>query len=217
MKTDRALQKEVLFALTWEPDVKATHIRVSVDGGVVTLQGAVTTYYQKLAANRAVRRVCGVRAVANDLVVNPTPSTRRTDVEIAKAVAKVLRGESAVPPGTVSATVDDGWVTLTGTVVWPYQRMAAEAAVEDLYGVKGVNNSIGVYPPATADELEETIEATLACPAEIDARDVHVEARGGTVILTGRVHSLFERDEVERVAWSAPGVRNVEDRLQVCA
>jgi len=216
MKTDRALQEEVLFALTWEPDVKATHIRVSVEGGVVTLQGAVTTYYQKLAANRAVRRVYGVRAVANDLAVKPTPSTRRTDVEIARAVAKVLRGEGAVPPGTVSATVDDGWVTLTGTVAWPYQRMAAEAAVEDLYGVKGVNNSIGVHPPAVAGELKETIEA-FSCRAEIDARDVRVEARGGTVILTGRVHSLFERDEVERVARSAPGVMNVEDRLQVCA
>jgi osmotically-inducible protein OsmY len=217
MRTDRELQEQVLSALEWEPGIDAAHIGVTADSGVVTLQGVVTTDLQKVAAERTTRRVLGVRAIANDLTVKPTSSTSRSDGDIAKAVMNALRWDSAVPADAVKATVDDGVVTLTGQVAWQFQRLAAEGALRHLYGVKGVSNAITVRPHVAVRDVKAEIEAAFKRSAELDARNVHVEARGGAVILTGKVHSSFEREEAERAAWAAPGVTKVEDRLLVLA
>jgi len=217
MKPDRELQDHILSALEWEPGVDAAHIGVTVDSGVVTLQGEVRTYFEKLDAERTARRVYGVRAVANDLIVKPTLAMTRSDGEIAKAVANALDWDSVIPKGAVKATVEHGFVTLTGEVTWQFQRLAAESALRHLFGVKGVTNAITVKPNVEVSDVKAKIEAAFKRSAEIDARNVRVEARDGGVILTGKVHSLFERDEAERAAWAAPGVRKVEDRLQVTA
>lgn len=217
MKTDRELQEQVLAALEWEPGVDAAHIGVTTDAGIVTLRGSVATYHEKFLAERTARRVYGVRAVANDLDVKPTASTTRGDSDIAKAVANALEWDSAVPIGAVKATVADGWVTLNGEVTWQFQRMAAEAALRHLFGVKGIINSIVVKPHLRVTEVKRKIEDAFKRSAEVDAKHVVVEARGDTVVLTGQVHSLAERDEAERAAWAAPGVARVEDHLVVTA
>jgi osmotically-inducible protein OsmY len=217
MKFDRELQDHVLSALEWEPGVDAAKIGVSVDGGVVTLQGEVTTYFQKTVAERTARHVHGVKAVADELTVKPTAGTSRTDADIARAIVNALNWDAAVPKDAVQATVDHGYVTLTGAVTWQFQRQAAEAAIRHLYGVKSVQNSIAVKPHISAGDVKTKIEEAFKRSAEIDARHVQVEAREGAVILTGNVHSLYERDEAERAAWSAPGVIKVEDYLQVVA
>jgi len=217
MTTNREFQEQVLAALEWEPGVDAAHIGVTVDAGVVTLRGTVTTYQEKFTAERAARHVFGVRAVANDLEVMPTELTGRSDAAIAKAIANTLDWDSAVPFHAVKTTVRDGWVTLTGDVSWQFQREAAEAAIRHMYGVKGVINSIAVKPHVKPGDVKAKIESAFKRSAEIDATHVNVEARDGAVILTGTVHSLFERDEAERAAWAAPGVTKVEDRLLVTA
>ena len=215
--TDNELKSHVQNALDWEPSVDAARIGVTVDSGVVTLQGEVTTYFQKLVAERTARHVYGVKAVANELSVKPTGTASRTDSDIAKVIVNALNWDAAVPKGAVKATVDHGHVTLTGDVKWHFQRQAAEAALRHLYGIKSVQNAIAVKPPIVAGDVKAKIEAAFKRSAEIDARHVHVETRDGAVILTGSVHSLYERDEAERAAWSAPGVVNVEDYLQVVA
>jgi len=215
MKLDRELQKQVLAALEWEPSVDAAQIGVTANSGVVTLQGDVTTYFQKTVAERTARHVQGVKAVANELTVKPTATTGRTDAEIATAIVNALKWDAAVPKDAVQATVEHGHVTLTGSMTWHFQRQAAEAALRHLYGIKSVVNSIFVKPPISAVDVKAKIEAAFKRNAEVDARHVKVEAREGAVILTGTVHSLFERDEAERAAWSAPGVIEVEDHLQV--
>jgi VCBS repeat-containing protein len=217
MKLDRELQDQVLSALEWEPSVDAAKIGVTVDSGVVTLHGDVTAYYQKLVAERTARHVFGVKAVANELTVKPTGALSRTDADIAKAIVHALDWDAAVPKTAVKATVDHGHVTLTGEVTWQFQRQAAEAALHHLYGVKSVFNSVTVKPHVATADIKAKIEAAFKRSAEVDARHVKVEARDGAVILTGDVHSLFERDEAERAAWSAPGVIKVEDYLQVVA
>lgn len=217
MKTDRELQTEVLAALDWEPGVDAADIGVTTDHSVVTLRGSVATYHEKFLAERTARRVYGVRAVANDIEVKPTSVTTRSDSDIAQAAANALEWDSAVPRGAVLATVANGWVTLTGEVTWQFQRMAAEAALRHLYGLKGVINSIAVKPHVRATEVQRKIEDAFRRSAEVDAQHVTVETRGDTVVLTGAVHSLAERDEAERAAWSAPGVICVDDQLVVTA
>lgn len=215
MKSDRELQKHILSALEWEPGVDAANIGVTVDSGVATLQGVVPTYFEKTAAERAARHVFGVRAVANDLTVKLVPSAVRTDADIAKAVANALTWDPAIPHDTVKATVENGFVTLTGQVLWQFQRFAAEAALTHLYGVKGVVNLITLKPHVKTTNVKAKIEAAFKRSAEIDARNIHIEARDGEIVLTGKVHSLFEKDEAERAAWAAPGVHKVVDHLEV--
>lgn len=215
MKTDRELQEQVLAALEWDPGVNPARIGVSASDGVVTLQGAVTTFGQKWTAERVASHVFGVRAVANDLQVRPDIATTRTDSSIAQAVASALEWDSAVPCDAVRASVTSGWVTLTGTVEWQFEKMAAECAVRNLCGVKGVTNSIVVKPRARAQDVKTRIEHAFKRSAEIDAGRITIDAHNGSVTLTGIVRSLTERAEAERVAWAAPGVTTVDDRLVV--
>lgn len=215
MKADREIQDRVLKALEWEPSVDAAQVGVTVKDGVATLLGTVTTLHQKYMAERAVRHVFGVRAVADDLEVNPDGATTRSDSAIAEAAANALEWDSAVPQGTVKATVHGGWVTLTGLVDWQYQKSAAEACVRRLYGVKGLLDSIILMPHASASDLKAKIEHAFKRSAEIDASKISIESRDGAIVLKGTVRSLVERDEAERAAWAAPGVMNVDDRLMV--
>lgn len=215
MRTDRDLQDEVLAALEWEPGVNAAQIGVTVGDGVVTLRGTVSTLQEKWIAERAARHLAGVRAVANDLDVSPTGNAVRSDSAIAEVAANALEWDSAVPDGAVKVTVRNGWVTLTGAVAHQYEKSAAELAVQRLYGVKGVANSIVVKPCVSAGDVKAKIEDALKRSAMIDAQRISVAAREGAVVLTGTVRSLAERDDAERAAWAAPGVTKVIDRLVV--
>ena len=215
MKTDRELQEDILTALEWEPGVDAAKIAVSVKNGVVTLQGPIRTYFEKSRAERVTRHVYGVRAVANDLLVNLDGLAAPSDGQIADAVVHALAWNSAVPVNAVKATVTDGWVALNGTLDWQFQRSAAQHAVEHLHGVKGVVNLIALKPHVSPTDVKTKIEHAFTRSAEVDAARVSVQAMDGAVVLTGTVKSLSERDEAERAAWSAPGVTRVDDRITV--
>ena len=214
MSIDRHLQERVLAALEQEPGVDAAQIGVSVLDGVVTLQGVVPTFRQKWLAERAARHLLSVRAVANDLEV-AHPDIATGDAAIAQAVANAIEWDDVVPIGRVKATVRHGWVTLSGTTTWRFQRTAAERAAGRVAGVKGVANSIVVEAQIIVRDLQTRIEAALRQAAERDAQGIAVEAHDGIVVLSGTVHSAGERDAAERAALSAPGVSRVDDRLIV--
>jgi osmotically-inducible protein OsmY len=216
--TDRELQRHVEDALAWEPSVDAADIGVSVDNGVVTLRGDVSTYAAKNAAERVALRVYGIKAVANDLNVRLATEYERTDTEVAQAVVNALQWNATVPSNRVTVAVRDGWVTLNGTLNWQYQKEAAARAVRDLTGVRGVTNSIVIQVPAPQVKTEDVrakIEAAFRRSAEIDARRITVTAQEGKVTLIGNVRSWAERQEAERAAWAAPGVTEVTDRISI--
>lgn len=213
--TDRELQQNVQNALDWEPSIESTEIGVSVDNGIVTLRGDVHSYAEKSAAERVALRVYGTKAVANDINIRLTSRYERTDTEIAQAAVSALKWNTMVPADKVNLTVSNGWITLTGTVDWQYQRSAVERAVRDLMGVKGVTNNITLKPHVQAGDVQAKIEAAFKRSAEIDARRVNVTASDGNIILSGNVRSWAERQEAERAAWAAPGVTRVEDRIAV--
>jgi osmotically-inducible protein OsmY len=160
-------------------------------------------------------RVYGVKAVANDLAVRLPTASERTDTDIAQAAVSALRWNTLVPTDRVTVSVAKGWLTLSGTLDWQYQKDAALRAVRDLTGVKGVTNNIAITPRVKTMDVREKIEAAFKRSAEIDARRINVTAEDGKVILSGNVHSWAERQEAERAAWAAPGVTNVDDRLTV--
>lgn len=216
--SNHELQQHVLDALDWEPGVDAAEIGVSVDNGVVTLRGDVRTYTEKQIAERVALRVYGVKAVANDLKVHLAGGYERTDTEIAQAAVTALKWNTTVPADRVTVTVVNGWMRLNGTLEFFYQSAAAERAVRDLRGVKGVSNAILLRPPVEAVkkiDVATKIEAALKRSAEIDARRINVSALGGKIILTGNVRSWAERHDAERAAWAAPGVMEVDDRLSI--
>lgn len=213
--TDGDLKQYVEYALDWEPSVDAAEIGVSVESGVITLRGEVGSYAAKAAAERVVLLVYGVKAVANDLTVRLVTDFERNDTDIAQAAVTSLKWNAIVPQNHVTITVSDGWLTLNGTLDWQYQKEAAALAVRDLMGVKGITNSIRVKPHVQAGDVKAKIEAAFMRSAEIDARRVSVTAVEGKVILNGHVRSWVERQEAERVAWAAPGVSQVDDRITV--
>jgi len=211
--TDEEIQKDVLAELKWDAQVQPNEIGVSVKDGVVTLTGWVDSYLKKWAAEDAAHRVGGVKAVANDIEVKVF--SERTDADIAEAAVRALQWDASVPADKIQVTVSKGWVTLKGDVNWNFEKQDAERVVRRLTGVKGVSNLITVKPSTTPSELKKRIEDALVRNAKVDADKITVEVQGSKAILKGSVRAWVEKEEAERVAWLAPGVTSVENRITV--
>src|SRR5260370_17191282 len=113
IRTDEAIQADVLEELQWDSRAQPNEIGVAVKDGVVTLTGWVDSYLKKIAAEEAAHRVRGVRAVANDIEVRLPGSAERTDTDLVAAVLNALRWDAAIPADKVDVTVSQAWLTLT--------------------------------------------------------------------------------------------------------
>lgn len=215
MKSDNEIERDVRDELKWDPDLDDSDIAVSVKDGVVTLAGFTKSYTDRLEAEIAAKRVAGVRAVANDIDVRLPAIDQRPDPDIGRDAVAALKAELPISHDRIKLIVKDGWVTLEGGVEWQYQKTTAENAVRRVKGVKGVTNVITVKPKVEPSELQRKIMDAFKRNAEVDANRITVEANGSEVVLKGTVRSWIEREEAERVAWSAPGVTRVEDRIVV--
>jgi osmotically-inducible protein OsmY len=214
--SDAALRQDIIDELDFEPSVKAAHIGVAADSGVVTLSGHVCSYAEKLAAEQAAKRVKGVRAIAQEIEVRYPNDLKTADDEIAKRAVNIMRWSAVVPKDSVQVKVQDGWVTLSGQLDWQFQRTAAETEIRRLSGVAGVINSITIKSHVQSADVKRKIEDALKRSAEVEAQSIRVSLLGnGKVALDGEVHDWQERDAVSLAAWSAPGVVSVEDRLTI--
>jgi osmotically-inducible protein OsmY len=215
MKTNTELQRDVLDELAFEPSVDAAEIGVSVENGVVVLNGTVKTLNEKWAVERAAQRVNGVAALTDELVVKPAGDNWRSDADIARAAVNALDWNASIPRNGVKVVVEHGSIVLEGTVEFNFQRDAAEMAVRDLRGVKGVSNRLTVAPRASAAGVKSLIEKALERAAQVDAERIKVVANGNSITLLGQVRNWAELQEAERAAWAAPGVSQVHNDLVI--
>lgn len=211
---DRVIQKMVRDELEWEPSIDAADVDVIVEAGIVTLNGHVANYLQKVAAEGAVKRVKGVRGYVDRLEIRVLAHAD-SDEALANRVANLIDWHVSVPKNAVKVKVEKGMVTLTGKVDWNFQRAAAEQGVRAIYGVRGLINQIEVKPHVEVSDVKKRIEDALSRQAEIDADRIKVTVEGGKVRLDGKVRGWFERDVAERAAWAAPGVSAVDDRVAI--
>jgi osmotically-inducible protein OsmY len=215
MKTDNQLQQDVIAELSWEPSVNAAKIGVEVSDGIVTLAGQVATYTEKLNAEHAAQRVAGVKALAVELDVALSGTSKRTDGDIARTGQELLQWTTYLPPHSIKVKVENGWVPLSGEVEWDYQRQDAAVAVRHLMGVTGVSDQIDLKPKASSSVVKADIEAALKRRAQSHAQEITVDVQGHEVTLTGIVNSWSERQLAVSSAWAAPGVNNVRDNMTV--
>ena len=210
--TDKKIQEDVMNELEWDPEVDSPKIGVAVDDGIVTLIGEVDSYWAKRAAEKAAKRVKGVKGIAQEIVVT-YEGMPRTDAEVAEAVVSSIKWNTTIPDEKVKVKVEDGWVALDGELEWEYQKTAAENVAERIKGVKGVSNLILIRPRVQKPVVKTAIKNALERAADLEAERIEVETEGNKVVLRGKVRTWSERDEVQRAAWSAPGVTNVDNRL----
>lgn len=215
MISDRVLQRRVQDELRSDPELAyATDVRVDASGGDITLSGRVGSFFERWKAESAAKRVAGVRNLYVEIEVGLVDSTHRSDAELARMAETTLQWAAGVPSRCINVTVNNGWLTLSGTVERQYQKENAELAVRGLVGLKGVTNAIAVKPMVPSNEIREYIEAALKRSALLDAGLIRVDVNRGIVTLSGNVHSWAEREESERIAWAAPGVSEVNDLIQ---
>jgi osmotically-inducible protein OsmY len=217
MKNDLEIQNDVMDEIRWEPSLNPSEIGVAVKEGIVTLSGQVDSFFKKQTAEKAAKRVKGVKAIAEDIQIGVSPSYKRTDADIAAAVVNALKWHTAVQEEKITVKVENGIVRLDGEVEWEYQKKNAKAAVENLSGVIAVANLIRIKPKLAASNIEQKISEAFQRNAAIDANKINVNVEGNRVTLTGTVRSFSEKDDAENAAWAAPGVLHVDNRIRIDA
>jgi osmotically-inducible protein OsmY len=215
MSFDADLTADVSDELLWDPKLDSTAIAVSADDGTITLRGTVGSLREKREAKKAAERVFGVISVDNQLQVRLMNDDRRADAELRGDVLQALMLDGLVP-ATVDAKVKDGFVTLTGTANWQYQRDEADFVASNIVGTLDVYDEIELeHPTPSAGDVQESITKAFKRNAALDADDLSVSTDNGSVTLEGTVSSWAEHDEAIDAAWAAPGVTSVHDDLTV--
>jgi len=215
MKSNEELQKDVQDAIKWERLLEAAEVGVTVKDGVVTLTGTVDTFAKKEEAEKATKKVVGVKAVVEEIQVKSFNTTKKSDAEIATEVLSVLKYSWQIPKDKVQVKVENGWVTLFGELDWHFQKEAAKTLISNLPDIKWVTNSIVIKSESIAKVEKEDVENALKRNWELVNKNILVSVSHNKVTLNGKVHSWVQKDEAARIAWNAPGIVDVDNQLTV--
>ena len=215
MNADHGLQKLVLEALDYDPDIDCSHIGVLVRGGIVTLSGHVSSNLEKRKAEIVAGCVAGVLAVIDDVVVELPGRPQTEDEVIAERCLAHLSADRSISLARIHISVADGIVTIHGDVDHERERGKIEAILSGLVLVRGLVNELIVKPPVKAGLVREKVRQALQPISPINAEKIDVKTMGTHVILKGAVNSWHERGLAESAVWSVPGVTSLDNRIVV--
>jgi osmotically-inducible protein OsmY len=215
MKNNLDLARTVAAAIQWEPLMKGTEIHVTAIDGVITLTGVVDSYLKKYKAEDIAKAIIGIKAVVEQIEIKLNNDDEKNDNAIAVEIINALKYDGRVPHDRIKVRVENGWVTLEGDLPWNYQKEAATASVRHLQGIKVFTNDIRIQPESKDEIEQEGIERALRRNSSMDDQDIQVYVNDNNVTLNGIVNSYFQKDEAERIAWSAPGVETVKNELSI--
>ena len=209
------LQRSVTEELIWDPKVDSNAIAVSAEEGVVTLRGTVGSLREKHEAKKDAQRVYGVKHVNNELDVKMMSDEGRATADLRGDILQALTLNTLVP-ATIGAEVMDGFVTLTGTANWQFQRDEAEFVTSNVPGVISLTDEVRLVAAGpSAHDVQHSIKKAMERNAKLDSESVSVESENGTVTLRGTVNSWVDHDQAVDAAWAAPGVTRVKDHILV--
>jgi osmotically-inducible protein OsmY len=215
MNSDASIRTNIEAELEFEPSVDSSGIGVAVTAGVVTLTGHVDSYASKMAAERAVARVRGVRALAEEIEVRLAVNAQHDDDEIARRAANVISWSTRIAPDSVHVKVEKGWVTLTGELDWQYQKNAVAELIRNLSGVVGESNHIRIRPHLESQDVVQSLAKAFHRHAKLESAAINVMVDGGKVTLSGNVSAWNDRRLAEDAAWAMQNVTEVVDHLVV--
>ena len=216
MTHNEELQTTIEEALLWEPTLHATHIRVQVADGIVTLSGTVDLYSKKAEAERVVKALHGVKALIEKIeVCHPDEWTPQADSVIAHRAVQSLEWNWKLPKDSIRVVVEHGWITLEGEVQWNFEKEEALNTLLHLEGVVGITDHIEINSSGVITADQECIAQALRKSWALHACDILVAVHGSLVTLIGTVHSLYQKEEAGRIAWKTPGVEKLENKLVV--
>ena len=218
--TDAVIADDVAEAVRRTTTVPLDRIDIFVSGGAVRLEGTLPSWNDVVAVVDAASYTLGVTEVENNLEISgDTEMAERSDARIRQDVRDQLVWDDRVDASTILVEVEDGFVTLSGTV-----RMVPErrAALSDARAVAGVHDMFNQLDVAVAGEPEETgtttenaLKNALDWTDAVDSSDVGVLYRNGTALLEGSVPSLWEKERVASLVGDIRGVDEVDNRLNV--
>ncbi len=218
MKDNNQLYEDIREKLDFEPSIDPRNLTYSVDNGVVTINGSLSSYIEKQAVKRAVYSVLGVKGIADETIIEHRSASQPNDKDIVTAVTRVLDWEGTLGGSDIKVTVENGIVTLSGKAPWFYQKENAERVIRYLDGIVCINNQIQVDPRLaieTPDQVKEKIKKELVRHALLDAKSICVEILGTRITLQGHVESWAEYKEASHIAWSIPGVSHVDNQILI--
>lgn len=215
---DQYIRIRAVNALELNPSVNEESVDVEVEGGIVTLRGAVDSYWRKLLAADLVEEVPGARSVVNELAVVADEDVR--DAVIAREIMDAVGRTSAVNPEELNVTVDDGLVTLTGVVRSLDAYESVLEAARFTQGVREVRDYLTVETavaaePRTDRQIRRSVVSQLEWDPMVERGDVAVDVEDGEVTLSGTVASRSEKIAAREAARQVGGVRWVEDELEI--
>lgn len=214
MRNDQDLQKDVQDAIQWDAKLKGAKISVQAQDGLITLSGTVNNYPDKLRAEKVAKSVIGVKGILEQVIVHFDNHDEISDHDIAIGIFQALK-LNWVPDDNIKVQVENGWVTLDGNVEWGFQKDAAKKAVSSVMGVKVLTNNIAIKAQSNTPLEKKAIEHALLRYSSTADENIRVKVAGGTITLSGTVHSFYQKEEAARIAWNAPGVIIVNNELVI--
>jgi osmotically-inducible protein OsmY len=215
--TDELLKKDITRRLYWDDRIDASNIKVIVKKGYAYLNGTVNSYNSIQIALSNAANVRGVKDVINELTVEVVSNLRITSTQLEESVKSILQWSPEFRKNPIGISVNKGVITLKGNVNAYWKKKKAENLLSNLSGIVDIKNQITVVlsDKVIDKKIAKDIMRSLKRDSRINPDTINVVVDKGTVILTGKVSTWFERKAAYESTLFTKGVKDIKDKIEV--